>query len=327
VSPNVAVLLPCRNEEVAIGDLVRGFRAVLPAATVYVYDNNSTDQTAARAREAGAVVRRETMQGKGNVVRRMFADIEADIYVLSDGDGTYDPRAAPSLIARLAEDNLDMVVGARLGDAQGNAFRAGHRAGNRILSGMVAALLPNRLTDMLSGYRVFSRRFVKSFPALSRGFETETELTIHALELRMPIAEVPVSYGARAGGSASKLSTWRDGARIFAAIVFLFKEARPFKFFGAVAAVLVAVALVLAEPLVETYIRTGLVPRYPTAILITGIMIVAAISFVCGVILDTVSRGRREAKRMLYLAIPSLGATSGETVGTEATVPRHAARG
>jgi glycosyltransferase involved in cell wall biosynthesis len=327
VSPNVAVLLPCRNEEVAIGDLVRGFRAALPNATVYVYDNNSTDQTAARAREAGAVVRRETMQGKGNVVRRMFADIEADIYVLADGDGTYDPRAAPGMIGRLSDDNLDMVVGARLGAAEGNAFRAGHRAGNRILSGLVAALLPNRLTDMLSGYRVFSRRFVKSFPALSRGFETETELTIHALELRMPIAEMPISYGTRSRGSASKLSTWRDGMRILAAIVFLFKEARPFKFFGAIAALLVVLALILAEPLVETYIKTGLVPRYPTAILITGIMIVASISFVCGVVLDTVSRGRREAKRMLYLAIPSFAATTGGAAGSDAAVPRHAARG
>jgi glycosyltransferase involved in cell wall biosynthesis len=306
MAPSIAVLLPCYNEEVAIGDIVRAFHAALPDATVYVYDNNSTDRTAARAAEAGAEVRLEPLQGKGNVVRRMFADVEADIYVLADGDGTYDPKNAPAMIERLVTGNLDMVVGARLGAAEGDAFRAGHRAGNRLLSGLVAALLPNRLTDMLSGYRVFSRRFVKSFPALARGFETETELTIHALELRMPIAEVPVSYDARPGGSASKLSNWRDGVRILAVVVFLFKEARPFKFFAGVAAVLVVVALALAEPLVETYLRTGLVPRLPTAVLVTGIMVVAAMSFMCGVILDTVSRGRREAKRMRYLAVPSV---------------------
>jgi len=319
----VAVLLPCYNEEIAIAELVRAFRSALPQATVYVYDNNSTDQTMARAAEAGAVVRREPMQGKGNVVRRMFADVEADIYVLADGDGTYDPRVAPSMIARLVEDNLDMVVGARLTAAEGAAFRVGHRAGNRVLSGLVAALLPSRLTDMLSGYRVFSRRFVKSFPALSRGFETETELTIHALELRMPVAEVPISYTSRPRGSASKLSTWRDGVRILAAVMFLFKEARPFKFFGGIAAALALFALMLAEPLIDTYIRTGLVPRLPTAVLVTGIMVVATMSFMCGVILDTVSRGRRETKRMLYLAMPSLAASAGTRA--ESGPPRQAA--
>jgi glycosyltransferase involved in cell wall biosynthesis len=308
MTPSIAVLLPCYNEAVAIGPIVRGFRGALPDATVYVYDNNSVDDTIARAREAGAIVRNEPLQGKGNVVRRMFADIEADVYVLADGDGTYDPKNAPAMIDRLITDNLDMVVGARLGAAEGDAFRTGHRAGNRLLSGLVAALLPNRLTDMLSGYRVFSRRFVKSFPALARGFETETELTIHALELRMPIAEVTIPYAARPGGSASKLSTWRDGTRILATVMFLFKEARPFKFFAAIAAILAVIALVLAAPLVKTYIETGLVPRLPTAVLITGIMIVAAMSFMCGVILDTVSRGRREAKRMRYLAFPSIGA-------------------
>jgi glycosyltransferase involved in cell wall biosynthesis len=308
MAPTVAVLLPCYNEEVAIGEIVRGFRAALPDATVYVYDNNSTDHTVTRAAEAGAVVRLEPLQGKGNVVRRMFADIEADIYVLADGDGTYDPKNAPAMIDRLTSSNLDMVVGARLAAAGDEAFRTGHRAGNRLLSGLVAALLPNRLTDMLSGYRVFSRRFVKSFPALARGFETETELTIHALELRMPVAEVAIPYAARPGGSASKLSTWRDGTRILATVMFLFKEARPFKFFASIAAILAALALGLAAPLVETYIRTGLVPRLPTAVLITGIMIVATMSFMCGVILDTVSRGRREAKRMRYLEIPSIAA-------------------
>jgi glycosyltransferase involved in cell wall biosynthesis len=319
----IAVLLPCYNEEVSIGDIVRGFRIALPDAAIYVYDNNSTDRTIARATEAGATVRREPMQGKGNVVRRMFADVEADIYVLADGDGTYDPKNAPAMIARLIEDNLDMVVGARLGAAEIDAFRTGHRAGNRVLSGLVATLLPNRLTDMLSGYRVFSRRFVKSFPALARGFETETELTIHALELRMPVAEVPIPYAARPGGSASKLSTWRDGTRILAAVMFLFKEARPFKFFAGIAAVLALIGLALAEPLVVTYIETGLVPRLPTAVLITGIMVIAALSFLCGVILDTVSRGRREAKRMHYLAEPSVAAAGG--AGAVAGTTRRAA--
>jgi glycosyltransferase involved in cell wall biosynthesis len=301
---DIAVILPCYNEEAAIGALVRGFRAALPDATIYVYDNNSKDRTAERAAEAGAVVRRETAQGKGNVVRRMFADIEADLYVLADGDGTYDPAAAPALIDRLLADNLDMVVGARTG-AAGDAFRAGHRLGNRMLSGLVGWLLPNRFSDILSGYRVMSRRFVKSFPALATGFETETELTIHALELRLPVGEVPIAYATRPKGSASKLSTWRDGIRIFTVILFLFKEARPFKFFGAIAALLAIVALILAEPVIVTYLETGLVPRLPTAVLATGVMVVAALSLMCGVILDTVSRGRREAKRMRYLAIPS----------------------
>ena len=323
---SVAILLPCYNEEVSIGDIVRGFRIALPDAAIYVYDNNSTDGTIARAAEAGATVRREPMQGKGNVVRRMFADVDADIYVLADGDGTYDPKDAPAMIARLIDDNLDMVVGARLGAAENDAFRTGHRAGNRVLSGLVATLLPNRLTDMLSGYRVFSRRFVKSFPALSRGFETETELTIHALELRMPVAEMPVPYAARPGGSASKLSTWRDGMRILATVIFLFKEARPFKFFAGIAAALALLAVVLAGPLVVTYIETGLVPRLPTAVLISGIMVIAALSFLCGVILDTVSRGRREAKRMHYLAERSVAAADGTglVAGTvrRAAVPR-----
>jgi glycosyltransferase involved in cell wall biosynthesis len=326
MEPTIAVLLPCYNEEVAIGDVVRGFHAALPSATVYVYDNNSTDDTVARATEARAIVRRESTQGKGNVMRRMFADVEADIYVLADGDGTYDPRVARSLIARLVDDKLDMVVGTRLSEATADAFRSGHVFGNRIISGLVAMLLPNRLTDMLSGYRVFSRRFVKSFPALSHGFETETELTIHALELRLPMAEVPIPYAARPRGSVSKLSTWRDGVRIVATIVFLFKEARPFRFFAGIALILAVVAIALAVPLVDTYVRTGLVPRLPTAVLITGIMVVAAMSFMCGVILDTVSRGRREAKRMLYLAVPSL---TGSAVHqeTRASPTRHEASG
>jgi glycosyltransferase involved in cell wall biosynthesis len=317
---DIAVILPCYNEAKAIGPLVRGFRAALPDATIYVYDNNSTDRTAEFAAEAGAVVRRETAQGKGNVVRRMFADVEADLYVLADGDGTYDPAAAEAMLERLLTHNLDMVVGARTG-ASGDAFRVGHRLGNRILSGLVGWLLPNRFSDILSGYRVMSRRFVKSFPALATGFETETELTIHALELRLPVGEVPITYATRPKGSASKLSTWRDGFRILAVILFLFKEARPFKFFGALAAVLALIALALAEPVIVTYFATGLVPRLPTAILATGIMVVAIMSLMCGIILDTVSRGRREAKRMRYLSVPSPAEASARAAMTSGRRP------
>jgi hypothetical protein len=309
-APRVAVLVPCYNEGATVAGVVAAFQAQLPSSTVYVYDNNSTDDTAARAAKAGAVVRREPLQGKGNVIRRMFADIDADIYVLVDGDGTYDATAAPRMIDLLLDGGLDMVNGAR--EAAHGAYRPGHAFGNKMLTGIVARIFGDRVSDMLSGYRVFSRRFVKSFPALARGFETETELTIHALELRMPIAEVTIPYIARRGGSASKLSTWRDGTRILATVMFLFKEARPFKFFAAIAAILVAIALALAAPLVGTYIATGLVPRLPTAVLITGIMIVATMSFMCGVILDTVSRGRREAKRMHYLAIPSIGTVAAQ---------------
>ena len=305
MSHRIVVLLPCYNEEIAIGGVVEEFRAALPGADIYVYDNNSTDGTSRVAAAAGAIVRIEPMQGKGNVVRRMFADIEADIYVLADGDGTYDPADAPALVERLVADGLDMVVGARAAEGE-LAYRAGHAWGNRVFGGLVGSLFPRRFTDMLSGYRALSRRFVKSFPALATGFETETELTIHALELRMPVAEMKVRYLARPTGSHSKLSTWGDGLRILAVVIFLFKEARPFKFFGAIAAILALVALVLAAPLVVTYVQTGLVPRFPTAVLASAIMVIAAISLLCGVILDTVSRGRREAKRMRYLAVPGL---------------------
>jgi glycosyltransferase involved in cell wall biosynthesis len=304
MSHRIVVLLPCYNEAIAIGGVIGGFRAALPDAAIYVYDNNSSDGTAEVAARAGATVRHEPLQGKGNVVRRMFADVDADIYVLADGDGTYDPADAPALVERLVGDGLDMVVGAR--HAEGEAYRAGHAMGNRVLGALVGSLFPRRFSDMLSGYRAMSRRFVKSFPALATGFETETELTIHALELRMPVAELPVRYAARPKGSHSKLSTWGDGLRILAAVVFLFKEARPFRFFGGIAAVLTAVAFGLGVPLVETYLETGLVPRFPTAILASAIMVIAAISLLCGVILDTVSRGRREAKRMRYLAVPAL---------------------
>lgn len=305
----VAVLVPCRNEAVAVADVVRGFQTALPQATVYVYDNNSTDRTAAAAAEAGAIVRREPMPGKGNVVRRMFADIDADIYVMVDGDGTYDPAVAPEMVRRLVEDNLDMVVATRVAEGNGDAYRRGHRTGNWTLTRFVGWLFDPRFSDIFSGYRAFSRRYVKSYPALASGFEVETELTIHALELKMPIAEITAPYGARREGSRSKLSTWRDGARIVAAIIFLFKEARPFKFFGAVAAALALLSLLLAWPLFVTYLETGLVPRVPTAVLVTGIMLLAFLALACGIVLDTVSRGRREAKRLRYLALGPVAAT------------------
>ena len=303
----IAVLIPCHNEEVAIGDVVGAFRAALPGAIVYVYDNNSTDATAARAADAGAVVRYESLQGKGNVVRRMFADVEADLYVMVDGDGTYDAAAAKAMIERLRTERLDMVVCTRIAD-QSAAYRLGHRFGNVTLTGVVGRLFGSRFTDMLSGYRAFSRRFVKSFPALATGFEIETELTIHALELKMPVGEVEAPYAARPEGSASKLSTWRDGFRIFATIMFLYKEVRPFRFFGAVGAVLAAISLLLVWPVLITYLETGLVPRLPTAVLATGVMLLAFIALICGTILDTVSRGRRESKRLRYLALTAAGA-------------------
>ncbi|OIP44964.1 MAG: glycosyl transferase [Deltaproteobacteria bacterium CG23_combo_of_CG06-09_8_20_14_all_60_8] len=304
--PRLAVLVPCHNEESTIAAVVHSFRRTLASAVIYVYDNNSSDQTGARAREAGAVVRGEPHQGKGNVMRRMFADIEADIYVLVDGDDTYDAASAPALIARLLEDGLDMVVGSRLESAGDEAFRRGHRFGNDLLTGFVGLLFGRSFTDMLSGYRVFSRRFVKSFPALARGFETETELTVHALELRMPIAEIMTPYKTRPSGSQSKLRTYRDGARIMMTILTLFKEERPLTFFSMLGAGLAGAALVIAYPVVVTYMRTGLVPRFPTAILATGIMIMAFLSLAAGFILATVTHGRREMKRLFYLGIPAL---------------------
>jgi len=302
----IAVLLPCYNEEAAIGQTVAGFRAALPDATIYVYDNNSRDRTREVAAAAGAVVRAERMQGKGNVVRRMFADVEADVYVMADGDATYDSAAAPELVSRLVEEQLDMVVGARRSEVE-EAYRRGHRFGNRLLTGMLARIFGRTFTDILSGYRVFSRRFVKSFPALSRGFETETEISVHALELAMPVAEVVTAYGARPEGSHSKLSTYRDGWRILRTILHLFRIERPVLFYGGFAALLGALAVVLAIPLVVTYAQTHLVPRFPTAILVTGLMIVAVISFAVGLILDTVVRGRREVRRLAYLALPAVG--------------------
>jgi glycosyltransferase involved in cell wall biosynthesis len=306
--PRIAVLLPCYNEEAAIAQTIAGFRAALPEAAIYVYDNNSNDRTREVAADAGAIVRSERMQGKGHVVRRMFADIEADIYLMADGDATYDASAAPELVRRLVEEQLDMVVGARKSEVE-TAYRRGHRFGNRMLTGMLAWLFGRTFSDILSGYRVFSRRFVKSFPALSRGFETETEISVHALELAMPVGEVVTSYGARPEGSHSKLSTYRDGWRILGTIIHLFRIERPVLFYGSLSLVLVAIAIVLSIPLAITYAQTGLVPRFPTAILATGLVITAALSFFCGLILDTVVRGRREVRRLAYLSFPAVQAS------------------
>jgi glycosyltransferase involved in cell wall biosynthesis len=305
-SPRIAVLIPCYNEEVAIKDTVSGFRAALPGAAIYVYDNNSKDKTMERAKEAGAIVRSENLQGKGNVVRRMFSDIEADVYIMTDGDATYDPAAASEMIDLLFRENLDMVVGRRV-HREASAYRAGHVLGNRMLTGFLAQLFGQRFSDILSGYRTFSRRFVKSFPALSAGFETETELTVHALTLNLPIAEVETQYFARPEGSLSKLNTYRDGVRILRVMLMLFKNERPLFFFAIAGALLALVSIVISIPLAFTYLETGLVPRFPTAILSASIMLLAFLSGVCGLVLDTVTRGRREMKRLAYLQIPAPG--------------------
>ncbi len=297
----IAILVPCYNEEKSIAQVVADFRAALPHAPVYIYDNNSTDDTVEVAARAGAVVRRESHQGKGHVVRRMFTDVEADIYVLVDGDATYDASSVRGMIERLLEDRLDMVVAARV-DREHTAYRPGHRTGNWLLTRFVTLLFGRAFSDILSGYRVFSRRFVKSFPVLSGGFEIETELTVHALELDLPVAEVETPYFSRAEGSASKLHTWRDGFRILWTIIRLCRSERPFQFFSAIAALLAIAAIVLAIPVFATFVKQGVVPRLPTAVLATGLMLAAALSFMSGLILDTVTRGRRELKLLAYLS-------------------------
>jgi glycosyltransferase involved in cell wall biosynthesis len=299
--PRIAVLIPCYNEEAAIGRVVADFRAALPNAVVYVYDNNSRDLTVQIAAAAAAVVRREPLQGKGNVVRRMFADVEADAYVLVDGDDTYHAGSAPALVELLFTDQLDMVNAARLSQGEA-AYRRGHVFGNWLLTTLVASVFGNRTSDMLSSYRVFSRRFVKSFPALAGGFEIETELTVHALEMRMPFAEIGTPYKERPPGSVSKLSTFRDGFRILFMIGKLVKEERPLRSFGITGLVLALISLGIAEPVLVTYYKTGLVPRFPTAVLAAAIMLLAFLSGTCGLILQTVTRGRREQKRLAYLA-------------------------
>ncbi|HWL81694.1 MAG TPA: glycosyltransferase [Roseomonas sp.] len=303
-APSLAVLIPCRNEAAAIGGVVAGFRAALPEAAIFVYDNNSTDETRAVAAAAGAVLGSERLPGKGNVVRRMFADIEADLYLLVDGDGTYDPAAAPTMVRMLLEQRLDMVTGIRVADAAG-AYRPGHRLGNRVLTGMVRLVFGKRVSDVLSGYRCFSRRFVKSFPALAHGFETETEFTVHALELRLPVGELPTAYRERGEGSTSKLHTWRDGLRILRTIIRLIQRERPLLFFGGVAVVFLLLSAGFFLPVFSTYLETGLVPRLPTFLASVAFLLLSFLSGACGLILDTVTQGRREAKRIAYLAIPA----------------------
>jgi glycosyltransferase involved in cell wall biosynthesis len=300
-APRVAVLVPCYNEEAAIAKVVADFRAALPEATVYVYDNNSTDNTIAVAKAAGAVVRTERMRGKGNVVRRMYADIEADVYVLVDGDDTYEAAASRAMVDRLWSEQLDMINGRRITDIEA-AYRAGHKLGNVVLTGIVRKIFGDPIEDMLSGYRIFSRRFVKSFPTIAEGFGIETEMTVHALQLRMPITEMPTQYKDRPPGSTSKLRTYHDGVLILSTIIGLIKQEKPMAFFGGIAFFLVVLSLVIAYPVVIEFAHTGLVPRFPTAIAATGIMLAAFLSLTCGVILDSVTRGRWEVKRLQYLA-------------------------
>ncbi|MCW2390390.1 MULTISPECIES: glycosyltransferase family 2 protein [unclassified Sphingobium] len=297
----IAVLLPCYNEAVAIGQTVTAFAQALPQAAIYVFDNNSSDDSVAVARAAGAIVHSVRQQGKGHVVRRMFADVDADIYVLADGDATYDASAAPALVSAMLDGPLDMVVGARKSKVEA-AYRPGHRLGNLLLTGLLRQLFGRSFTDILSGYRVFSRRFVKSFPILSEGFEIETEMSVHALELRMPVGEVMTAYAARAEGSLSKLNTFRDGWRILRTMIQLYRVERPLWFFGFIALVIALVAGLMGVPVILTYLETGLVPRFPTLITIVGMGVLSALCLLTGLILDTVTRGRQEMKRLAYLA-------------------------
>jgi glycosyltransferase involved in cell wall biosynthesis len=300
-SMRIAVLVPCFNEEAAVATVIADFRKALPAADIFVYDNNSSDRTVAVARDAGATVRSERRQGKGHVVRRMFADVDADIYLLVDGDATYDAASAPRMIEALLSDRLDMVVGLRV-DQAAAAYRPGHRTGNRMLTGFLSSVFGQAFRDILSGYRVFSRRFVKSFPVLSDGFEIETELSVHALELALPVAEIETPYYARPKGSVSKLNTWRDGLRILGTILRLYRSEKPLRFFTAIGIFLTLVSVGLAVPILITYLEEGIVPRLPTAVLSMGLMILAMLSVSSGLVLDTVTRGRREMKLLAYLS-------------------------
>ena len=302
----IAVVLPCYNEEHAIAKVISEFHVALPEAAIYVFDNNSRDRTAEIARASGATVEHVALQGKGNVVRRMFADVEADIYLMTDGDCTYDVSVARDLVDKLIAENLDMVVGCRVDKGESENYRRGHRFGNQLLTGSVRRIFGGGFTDMLSGFRVFSRRFVKSFPALARGFEIETELTVHALELRMPCGEVETSYGSRPENSVSKLSTYRDGFRILKTIGRLFMVERPLEFFSIFSLILAVLSIALAFPVFQEYFATGLVPRLPTAVLATGLMLSALLSFGCGLLLDNVTRGRQELRRISYLSIPGV---------------------
>lgn len=298
----IAVLIPCYNEGTTVGAVVQGFKKHLGDVAIFVYDNNSVDDTIAAAEAAGAIVRKEGLQGKGNVVRRMFSDIEADVYVLVDGDDTYEPGSAAEMVALLSQESLDMVNGCRVTSGPA-VYPMGHRLGNRILTGLVALIFGNRFKDMLSGYKVMSRRFVKSFPALTNEFEIETELVVHALELRMPVAEIETPYRERPPGSFSKLSTIRDGLKILRVILGLVKEERPLPFFSLIGTALILSAVLVALPLLPTYLETGLVPRFPTAILAVGMTLLGFLSFFSGLVLDNVTRGRRELKRLHYLSV------------------------
>jgi glycosyltransferase involved in cell wall biosynthesis len=299
---DVAVLVPCRNEELTVAAVVESFLQALPGATVYVYDNGSTDETAALARKAGAVVRQVVTPGKGNVVRRMFADVEADVYLLVDGDDTYEAQAAPQMV-NLVLDGNDLVSARRV-PTKADTYPPGHVFGNRVLTSLVQFLFRRHVTDMLSGYKAMSRRFVKSFPALSTGFEIETEIAVGALSLGVPVASIDCGYRPRPSGSESKLSTYWDGFRILSTVLHLLRQGRPLLFFGVIGVVLAVVAIVLGVPIVDTFAHTHKVPRFPTAILATGLVLLAALSFTAGLILDTVTRGRREARLLHYLSIP-----------------------
>ena len=317
----ISVLIPCHNEATTISAVVADFRSALPNAEIYVFDNNSCDDTAAQAAAAGAIGRRVGLQGKGNVVRRMFADVEADIYVLVDGDGTYDAAAAQTMIQRLLDDGLDMVCGARVTDTR-EAYRSGHRLGNRVLTGLVRSIFGRGFRDMLTGYRVFSRRFVKSFPAHSSGFEVETELTVHALQMRLPADEVDTRYAARPEGSLSKLSTFADGLRILRMIGLLVREEKPMQFFGTFSAVTLTTSALLFVPILLDYFRLNAVPRFPTLVVLVGLSVIGLLGFLCGLILDTVSRARLEQRRLAYLAMPSSAAQYGTP--TYSTHPPYA---
>lgn len=300
----IAVIVPCYNEAQAVYKVVSDFRKSLPAADIYVFDNNSTDETAAVASEAGAIVRHVGYKGKGNVVRRMFADVDADIYVMVDGDDTYEAAAAPKMIEHLLNDNLDMVVGTRVENGDEKTYRPGHRFGNKMLTGTVSKIFKGSFSDMLSGYRVFSRRYAKSFPSHSHGFEIETELTIHALELRMHIGEVQTAYGERPEGSVSKLSTYRDGIKILRTIIQLYAYERPLFFYTMIALFMATISFILGVPLIDEYLQTGLVPRFPTAIAAASVMVMGMLSLICGVISHLITVSRRETKYLAYLSIP-----------------------
>ena len=306
INNNIAVLIPCYNEESTILSVVNDFKNTLPEAVVYVYDNASTDNTSKVAKRAGAIVRAETKKGKGNVVSRMFADIEADVYIMVDGDNTYEASKCPEMINQLINENLDMVVATRITDNNGGEYRWGHVFGNWMLTRSVSLIFGHGFTDMLSGYRVMSRRFVKSFPIMSQGFEIETEMTVHALQVGASYQEIETMYDSRPEGSESKLNTFKDGFRILWMILLLFKGEKPFQFFGLLSLLFFVVSITLSIPLFTTYIETGLVPKIPTAVLSTGLMILSFFSLISGVILDSMSRLKLEGKRANYLSYKSL---------------------